>query len=178
MSGLDTALLALALVAVLLGLSAGIVRLALGLLSVVAAAFCSTALAEGASRLLGRWVSSPELALLLAFVAVFGLVLALFSALAWCLRASLRKLGLALADRILGALVAVAAVGAAAAIASALLAELRPHSPMLRESVLFRHLAPLAREAGGRLPPVWQERGRRFIDRARGLPPKAASGSR
>jgi membrane protein required for colicin V production len=166
--GFDVAAAAVLVVAVLLGLTAGLVRIALGLVSLALGAVAGLALAEPAGRLAARWVRSPELELVVGFVSVFALVLLGFSFLAWLVRRTIRRLGLGWVDRGLGALAGGAAAFAAAAIVAFALLRLAPGSTPVAGSRAVPWLAGLAARAVEELPPAWRAEGRRLGALARG----------
>jgi uncharacterized membrane protein required for colicin V production len=160
MNGFDWAMLAVLTVAFLLGLWAGIVRLALMILSLTLGAMAAVAMAEPVAELLRPWVRSPEVGLLAGFLVVFGLTLVLFSLVAWFLRRAVAALGLGWADRFLGAVVGASAVLAAAAVLSLGLVRWAPESPWAKGSWAVPRLAALASDGIEQLPRTWMERGR------------------
>jgi membrane protein required for colicin V production len=165
-NGFDVAVLAVLLVAGLLGLTAGLVRLALSLASIAVGAAASYTLAEPLAAQLRGWVGSPGLALGLAAALAFTSTLLAFSLLAWLLRASLSRLGLGWVDRLLGASLALAVALLLLVSATLAMERLAPRAPLLAGSGLRPFLAALGDDLARRLPDAWRHHGRRLVETA------------
>ena len=174
-------MLMLLLVALLLGLAEGFVRLALGVVSLAVGGVLVLAFADPAAGLLSRWVASPEAALLLGSATVLAVTLLGFTGLGWVLRRLVRGLGLAVADRLLGATVAVFLLLLGAAVLSRLAVAVTPGSAMVQRSRLIGPLARLERGLEARLPAPTRQLGERALAgaerRLRGLSSGTAAAS-
>ena len=102
MNGFDIALLVLLGVLVVVGLMKGLVRILVGLLAVVAAFFVASHGHRPLAERVGTVDLAPEVLQLLAYLALFVVVLLAGGVLAWLLRKILRVSMLGWADRLAG----------------------------------------------------------------------------
>ena len=108
MNGFDVALLVLLGVLVVVGLLKGLVRILVGLLAVVAAFFVASHGHRPLAERMGTLDLSPEVLQLIAYLALFVVVLLAGGVLGWLLRKVLRAAMLGWADRLAGAALGVA----------------------------------------------------------------------
>jgi membrane protein required for colicin V production len=108
MNGFDVALLVLLGVLVVVGLLKGLVRILIGLLAVVAAFFVASHGHRPLAERMGTIDLSPEVLQLIAYLALFVVVLLAGGVLAWLLRKILRAAMLGWVDRLAGAALGVA----------------------------------------------------------------------
>jgi membrane protein required for colicin V production len=153
MTGFDYAVLAIVGISVLLSIIHGFVRELLALASWIVAFLAAQNYAADFAPLLPAAITSGSGRLLVAFMAVFLVVLLAMTLAANLLSRLFRAAGLGLADRALGAVFGLVR-GFAIVMVVVLLAGLTalPRQPMWREAMLSAPLEALANAVKGWLP--------------------------
>jgi membrane protein required for colicin V production len=161
MTWLDYAVLGVTVVSILWGVWRGLVREVISLAGWVVAFLAANLFAGPLSAALPAALRSPELRVLIAFVAIFFASLVLAGLVALLLSRLAKAAGLAALDRALGALFGLCRAALIVA-AFALLAGLTalPHHPLWTHSVSGKHLARLALALKPALPPALADRVR------------------
>lgn len=159
MTGLDYALLGVMALSIAWGVWRGLVREVISLAGWVIAFLAANLLAGPLAEYLPRSIENAELRVLLAFIAVFIVVLAVTTLAGALLAKLLKAAGLGGLDRTLGALFGFAR-GLLIALAFALAAGLTslPRSPIWKESASGAALAQAALAVRPWLPPALAER--------------------
>ena len=159
MTALDYALLAVVLISVGWGLWRGLVREVISIAGWVIAFLAANLFAGPLGEALPRSISSPELRVLVAFVAIFIVSLVVATLLALLVSRLAKAAGLGSLDRTLGAVFGLARA-LLIVIALALAAGLTslPRSPMWKNSASGRYLAQAALALKPALPPAFAER--------------------
>jgi len=145
MTGFDYAVLAIVGISVLLSIIHGFVRELLALVSWIAAFLAAQHYAADVAPLLPAAITNGSLRLLGAFLAVFLTVLLLMTLVANLLSSLFHRVGLGLADRVLGAIFGLAR-GFAIVVVVVLLAGLTalPRQPVWRDAMFSAPLEALA----------------------------------
>jgi membrane protein required for colicin V production len=153
MTWFDYAVLAIVGVSVLLSVLHGLTRELLALASWVVAFLAAKFFATVLAPLLPAAIKDPSLRLLAAYVIVFVIVLIAMTVLAVAISGLIRKAGLGIADRMLGAAFGFAR-GVAIALLGVMLAGLTamPRQPAWRHAMLSAPLEMLANAAKVWLP--------------------------
>ena len=155
MTWLDYAVIGVMVVSIAWGIWRGLIREVISLTGWVIAFLAANLLAGPLAEVLPESISQPELRVLLAFVAIFVLVLALSTLAGLLLAKILKAAGLGGLDRTLGALFGIAR-GALIVVALALAAGLTtlPRQPLWKQSASGPFLGNLCLALKPWLPPA------------------------
>ncbi|MDT8438788.1 MAG: CvpA family protein [Wenzhouxiangellaceae bacterium] len=158
MSGVDLAILAILLVSMLVSLLRGFIRETFSLVVWVVAATAGFRFSGDLASWFQGWVSVPSLRALIAFAAVFVLVLVVGGLFGWLLGKLVEKSGLSPTDRMLGALFGLAR-GLVIVVMAVLLARFTPfpNDPWWDDSRLLPGFEQMADRASTLLPDSLRE---------------------
>lgn len=158
MTGVDLAILGVLLISMLVSLVRGFIRETFSLVVWIAAAVAGFRLSGALSGWLVDWVTLPSVRVLLAFAAVFVLVLIVGGLVGFLLGKLVEKTGLSPTDRMLGALFGLSR-GVLIVVVAVMLARFTPfpEDPWWDESRLLPQFERMAERAGRLLPTPLQD---------------------
>ncbi|MBY6205264.1 CvpA family protein [Halomonas denitrificans] len=158
MNGADIAILAVLALSVLVSLFRGFIKEVFSILVWVAAAFAAFQAAPLLAEALEPHVALPSARTLIAFVAVFVLVLVVGGLISYLVGKVVEKTGLSATDRLFGGLFGLAR-GVVIVLIAVMLARITPfpYDPWWQESRLIPRFETMAAWAAGFLPESVQE---------------------
>ncbi len=173
MNGADIAIVAVIALSIIVGLWRGFVRELMAIAVWFAALWLAWSGAAPGAGLLASWVEAPSLRVIIAFGAIFSLVLAIGALATWLIGKVVHKTGLDGTDRLIGMLFGLAR-GVVLVVIAVLVARLTPFTAdrWWRESRLLPGFEQAAARAAGWLP----ESLRDYLAASEALP--AAGGER